>query len=79
MNTHPYSEDEQKAAAAAGFTTPVPDWADALTSVRLGQRKLDDALPRSNAVDAKAGYLMLKKGVEDLHTFFALRGIDFDA
>jgi hypothetical protein len=66
MNTHPYSEDEQKAAAAAGFTTPVPDWADALTSVRLGQRKLDDALPRSNAV-------------EDLHTFFALRGIDFDA
>lgn len=79
MNTHPYSDDEQKAAEAAGFAVPVADWADALTSVRLGQRKLDDALPRSNVADAKAGFAMLKKGVDDLHTFFALRGLDLDA
>ncbi|QBX06569.1 hypothetical protein H1O16_gp156 [Burkholderia phage BcepSaruman] len=78
MNVQPYNQKEQDAATAAGFPV-IRDWAEGLTLLRLGFRKMDDALPGRNEALAAEGYKQAVEGTKIIHDFFKARGLDLSA
>ncbi|EMI5828614.1 TPA: hypothetical protein ACP7Q5_005051 [Escherichia coli] len=74
MNVQPYGRDELAAANAAGYL--ILDWAEGLTHLRAGFRKMDDALPGQNQKLASEGFQQATLGLSIIHDFFKARGID---
>ncbi|MDN3098608.1 hypothetical protein, partial [Enterococcus faecalis] len=74
MNVQPYGPDELAAANAAGYL--ILDWAEGLTHLRAGFRKMDDALPGQNQKLASEGFQQATLGLSIIHDFFKARGID---